>query len=99
MYQIKKLRVHTQAAAKRLYAELKSNFDRERLQDGNVIVVIDDISKTIRDYLINLKVHSISREDLITLAENFGDCEDRQKVLRIVFEEFRREYSGPDIAI
>jgi hypothetical protein len=93
VYQIKKLQIYTQAGAKRLYAELKSNFDRERLQDGNVIVVIDDISKSVRDYLINLRVQSISRQQLLALASNFDEVEDRQKVLRIVFEEFRREYS------
>lgn len=94
VYQIKKLRIVTKTAAKKLYAELKANFDRERLQDGNVIVVIDDISKEVRDYLIDMKVQSISREELLALVSNFAESEDRQKVLRFVFEEFRREYSG-----
>jgi hypothetical protein len=94
VYQLKKLRILNRADADRVYAELKLNFDSERLQDGNVILVIDDISKEVKDYLINMKVQSISRDDLLKLASGFDDVEDRQKVLRIVYDEFRREYSS-----
>ena len=94
VYQIKKLKIHTESEADRLYAELKLNFDKERLQDGNVILVIDDISKEIKQYLINMKVQSISKEEVLKMAANFDEPEDRQKVLRIVYEEFRREYSS-----
>ena len=37
VYQVKKLQIYTESEAARLYAELKLNFDAERLQDGNVI--------------------------------------------------------------
>jgi hypothetical protein len=94
VYQVKKLRVYTESEAERIYAELKGNFDSERLQDGNVILVIDDISKDLKKYLINMKVQSISKEDLLKMVAGFEDPEDRQKVLRIVYEEFRREYSS-----
>jgi len=94
VYQVKKLRIRTESDADRVYAELKLNFDSERLQDGNVILVIDDISKDVKKYLIDMKVQSISKEDLLKMATNFDDPEDRQKVLRIVYEEFRREYSS-----
>jgi hypothetical protein len=94
VYQVKKLRIYTESEADRVCAELKLNFDTERLQDGNVILVIDDISKDIRKYLINMKIQSISKEDILKVASNFDDAEDRQKVLRVVYEEFRREYSS-----
>lgn len=94
VYQLKKLRIQNRADADRVYAELKMNFDSERLQDGNVILVIDDISKEVKSYLINMKVQSISRDDLLKIAFGFDDVEDRQKVLRIVYDEFRREYSS-----
>jgi hypothetical protein len=94
VYQIKKLKVYNQATADHIYAELKVNFDNERLSDGNVILVIDDISKEIKNYLINMKVQSISKSDILRLAGQFEDIEDREKVLRIVYEEFRREYSS-----
>ena len=94
VYQVKKLRIETESDANRVYAELKLNFDRERLQDGNVILVIDDIAKDVKKYLIDMKVQSISKDDLLRMAASFEEPEDRQKVLRIVYEEFRREYSS-----
>jgi len=94
VYQVKKLRVHSKSVADNIYAELKVNFDNERLTDGNVILVIDDVSKEIKNYLINMKVQSISRSDILKLAEQFEDTEDREKVLRIIYDEFRREYSS-----
>ncbi len=94
VYQVKKLQIYTESEAERIYGELKLNFDNERLQDGNVILVIDDISKEVRKYLIDMKVQSISKDDMLKLAANFDEPEDRQKVLRIVYDEFRREYSS-----
>lgn len=94
VYQIKKLKILTEAAAKSIYSELKINFDSERLQSGHVILVIDDISKEVKQYLISMKVQSLSKDDVFRLARQFEDMEDRQKVLRIVYEEFRREYSS-----
>jgi hypothetical protein len=94
VYQVKKLRVESRSDADKLYAELKLNFDTERLQDGNVILVIDDIAEDVRRYLIDMKVQSIRKEQLLTIAKNFSDSEDRQKVLRVIYEEFRRDYSS-----
>ncbi|MEK6675346.1 MAG: hypothetical protein AABZ47_06785 [Planctomycetota bacterium] len=94
IYQVKKLRIHTESEADRLYAELKVNFDNDRLQDGKVILVIDDISKEVKKYLVDMRVQSISKDDLFKMATSFEDVEDRQKVLRIVYDEFRREYSS-----
>lgn len=94
VYQVKKLRIYTESEAHRIYAELKLNFDSQRLQDGNVILVIDDISKEVSKYLIDMKVQSISKADLLRMAGSFEDSEDREKVLRIIYEEFRREYSS-----
>ena len=94
VYQVKKLQIYTESEADKVYSELKVNFDNERIQDGNVVLVIDDISKEVKRYLIDMKVQAISRQDVLNLASNLEDLEDRQKVLRIVYEEFRREYSS-----
>ena len=59
-----------------------------------MILVIDDISEDVRKYLVNMKVQSIRKEQLIAIARGFDDSEDRQKVLRVVYDEFRRDYSG-----
>lgn len=94
VYQIKKLRVYNKSIADNIYAELKVNFDSQRLNDGNVILVIDDVSKEIKSYLINMKIQSISTNDILKLAAQFEDLEDREKVLRIIYDEYRREYSS-----
>jgi len=73
---------------------VKLNFDTERLQDGNVILVIDDIAEDVRRYLIDMKVQSIKKDQLLSIAREFRDSEDRQKVLRVIYEEFRRDYSS-----
>lgn len=94
VYQVKKLRILNRSDADKLYAELKLNFDSERLQDGNVILVIDDISEEVRRYLVNMKVQSIKKDQLLAIARGFEEPEDRQKVLRVIYDEFRRDYSG-----
>jgi hypothetical protein len=94
VYQVKKLRIHSESEAEQVYAELKVNFDKERLQDGNVVLVIDDISKEVKKFLIDMKIQSISKRDILKLASDFDDQEDRQKVLRVVYDEFHREYSS-----
>jgi len=91
VYQVKKLSIDTEPEAERVYAELKANFDSGRFQDGNVILVIDDISKQVSKYLIDRRVQSITKADLLKMAASFEDPDDREKVLRIVYEEFRRE--------
>lgn len=94
VYQIKKLKVHTRNKAEKIYGELKMNFDSQRLSDGKVILIIDDISREVKQYLIDMKVQSLSKHDVLKLAGQFDDMEDREKVLRIVHEEFRREYES-----
>lgn len=94
VYQVKKLRVESRSDADKLYAELKLNFDTVRLQDGNVILVIDDIAEDVRRYLIDMKVQSIKKDQLLSIVREFRDSEDRQKVLRVIYEEFRRDYSS-----
>jgi hypothetical protein len=94
VYQIKKLKVYNRKTADDIYQELRVNFDSQRLNDGNVIIVIDDISKEIKNYLIDMKVQSISVHDLMSLAGQLEDVEDREKILRVIYDEFRREYSS-----
>lgn len=94
VYQVKRLTVRSESDADKIYGELTLNFDKERLDGGNIIIVIDDISKEVRQYLVNMKVQSINKDEVLKLAANFSEPEDRQRVLRIVYEEFRREYSS-----
>ncbi|PIQ08157.1 MAG: hypothetical protein COW71_13195 [Ignavibacteriales bacterium CG18_big_fil_WC_8_21_14_2_50_31_20] len=80
-----------ESSAKSIYNELKVNFSKDRLSDGNVILIIDDISKEVKNYLINMKVQTISKSELQKLMKQL-DVEERMKVLSIVYDEFSREY-------
>jgi hypothetical protein len=93
VYQIKKLQLLSQSSADDVFKELQSNFSEDRIKDGNVVLVIDDISSDIKSFLINMKIQSISREDILKLA-SLLEIEERMNVLRIVFEEFSREYKS-----
>jgi hypothetical protein len=50
--------------------------DVTRCQDGNVILVIDDISKEVKKYLVDMKVQTIRKEDVLKMAAGFDDPED-----------------------
>jgi hypothetical protein len=41
-----------------------------------------------------VKVQSIKKEYLLGLAAGFSEVEDRQKILRVIYEEFRRDFSS-----
>jgi hypothetical protein len=94
VYQVKKLRMLTESDAKAVYTQLQQNFGNERLNDGKVILVIDDISEEVRRYLVDMRVQSIKKDHLLAISRGFDEPEDRQKVLRVVYDEFRRDYSG-----
>lgn len=91
VYQIKKLKLLSQNSADDVFKELQSNFSEDRIKDGNVVLVIDDISSDVKSFLINMKIQSISREDILKLA-SLLEVEERMSVLKIVYEEFSREY-------
>ena len=70
------------------------NFDQQRFEDGKVVLVIDELSQGVKEYLVNMRIQSLTTADLLQLVKGLTESEDRQKVLRIVHEEFRREYGA-----
>lgn len=93
VYQIKKLKLLNKNSADNVFKELQTNFSEDRIKDGNVVLVIDDISKDVKSFLINMKIQSLSKEDILNLA-SLLEIEERLKVLRVVFDEFSREYKS-----
>ena len=82
-----------QTSADSVFKELKTNFSEDRIKDGNVVLIIDDISKDVKSFLINMKIQSLSKDEILNLA-SLLDLEERLKVLRVVFDEFSREYKS-----
>jgi len=94
VYQIKKLQLFNLKAAEEIFTEIKLNFDSERMNDGKVVLIIDDISSDVRNYLINMKIQSISKNEILSICNQFLEVEDRMKVLRVIYDEYRREYES-----
>ena len=94
IYQIKKLQLLNKGNVEKIISEIKLNIDSERLSDGKVVLIIDNISKDVRNYLINMKIQSISKDDVMNICQQFYEVEDREKVLAIIYDEFRREYES-----
>jgi hypothetical protein len=95
VYQIKKLKITHKHEADKLFSEVKTNFDNDRIHDGRVVIIIDDISPECKSYLLKKNsLKYIQREDLLQIASIIKDLEDRQKVLRVIHDEFLREYSN-----
>lgn len=94
VYQIKKLRLMTVRAAEEVYAEIKMNFDSERMSDGRVVLIVDEISKDVKNYLIKMKIQLISKIEILSICEQFREVEERMKVLGVIYDEFRREYGS-----
>ncbi|MBN1684694.1 MAG: HaeII family restriction endonuclease [Gammaproteobacteria bacterium] len=93
VYQIKKLKLLNQTSADSVFKQIKTNFSEDRIKDGNVVLIIDDISKDVKSFLINMKIQSLSKDEILNLA-TLLDLEERLKVLRVVFDEFSREYKS-----
>ena len=87
------MKLLNQTNADVIFKELQTNFSEERIKDGNVVLIIDDITKDVRSYLINMKIQSLSTDDIYNIASLF-EMEERMKVLRVVFDEFLREYKS-----
>lgn len=95
VYQIKKLKIAHKHEVDKLYSEIRTNFDAERIQDGRVVLIIDDITPDCKSYLLQKNsLKYLKSADLIEIASIIKDPEDRQKILRIIYEEFCREYTN-----
>ena len=80
------MKLINQNSANNIYDEIRHTFSEDRIQDGNVILVIDDISKDIKSYLVDMKIQTISKQELLKLA-NLLELEDRMKILKVVYDE------------
>lgn len=99
VYQIKKLKITRPYQVDELYSEVKTNFDSDRIRDGRVVLVVDDISPECKSYLLQKNSLKYFRKvDLLEIASIINDVEDRQKALRIIYEEFCRENANENCA-
>jgi len=94
VYQIKKLKLKSERETKNLYNDLRNNFGQERVNDGKVVLILDDANAHFREFLVKLNVKPVVKKDLIQLCKLMEEAETREKVLRVIYEELRREYQS-----
>lgn len=94
VYQVKKLNIKSEKAAEDLYNSLKNNFGQERVNDGKVVLILEDANSHFKEFFIQMNVKPMVKKDLIKLAQVMDEVEIREKVLRVIFEELLREYQS-----
>ncbi len=91
VYQIKKFKIKTRKEIDNILKEVQINFDRSRIEDGKLILIIEDIEPNFKHFIIDKNIKMFKMEEIIKLANQIDDLEDRMKVLRIIYDENRRE--------
>ena len=94
VYQVKKLVLRSERVTTDVYDTLLGNFGEERIRDGKVVLVLEDADKQFKELLVRLKIKPIIKNDLLKLALLMDEPEVREKVLRVVFDELKREYQS-----
>jgi len=94
VYQVKKLVLRSERVTTDVYDTLRGNFGEERIRDGKVVLVLEDADKQFKELLVRLKIKPIIKNDLLKLALLMDEPEVREKVLRVVFDELKREYQS-----
>ncbi len=94
VYQVKKLKLRGEKQAENLYNTLRDNFGQERVNDGKVVLIVEDTNTHFKEFLVKLNVRPIVKNDLLELAGLMDEVETREKVLRVIFEELQREYQS-----
>jgi hypothetical protein len=91
VYQIKKFKIKTKREIDDILKEVQINFDQSRIEDGKLILIIEDIEANFKHFVIDKNIKMIKMSEIIKLANQIDEVEDRMKVLRVIYDENRRE--------
>ena len=94
VYQVKKLKLKSEKEARRIYDDLRNYFGQERIDDGKVVLIVEDANARFKEFFVKLNVKSIVKKDLLKLIDLMDEVEIREKTLRIIYEELQREYQS-----
>lgn len=94
VYQVKKLKLKGKKEAENLYNTLRDDFGQDRVNDGKVLLILEDTNTHLKEFLLKLNVRPIVKKDLLNIAKLMEEIEIREKTLRVVFEELQREYQS-----
>jgi len=90
-YQVKKFKLKEEKEVNKVLKEIKTNFDKDRIQDGKLVLVIEDIDTNFKHLILGKNIKMFKLSEIIKLAEQIEETEDRMKVLRVIYDENKRE--------
>jgi len=91
VYQLKKIKISKKEDIDRILKELQTNFDQARIEDGKLILIIEDIDKNFKHLIIDRNIRMFKTEEILKIANQIEEIEDRMKILHIIYDETRRE--------
>jgi hypothetical protein len=91
VYQIKKFKIKAKKEIYDILKEVQINFDRSRIEDGKLILIIEDIEANFKHFVIDKNIKMLKMSEIIKLANQIDEIEDRMKILRVIYDENRRE--------
>jgi len=98
VYQIKKFKIRKKREVEKILKEVQINFDHSRIEDGKLILVIEDIDKNFKHLILDKNIKMFKVREILKIANQIDETEDRMKVLRVIYDENRRELES-DIKI
>jgi len=90
VYQIKNYYLTNEDKFTELLNELLLNFSDGRIQQGNVFLIVKDVSNGVRDQLRAQSINCITKEGVTGLLDKL-DYEEKREVLVCLVREFKRE--------
>lgn len=91
VYQIKKFKIKTKEEIDKILKEVQINFDQNRIEDGKLILIIEDIEKNFKHFILDKNIKMFKMAEILKFAEQIDELEDRMKILRVIYDENRKE--------
>ena len=90
-YQVKKFKLKEEKEVNKILKEIKTNFDKDRIQDGKLVLVLEDIDSNFKHLILGKNIKMFKLSEILKFAEQIEEVEDKMKVLRVIYEENKRE--------
>lgn len=91
VYQVKKFKIKEKKEINKILKEVQTNFGRARIQDGKLVLIIEDIDVNFKHFIIGKNIKMFEMSEIIKIANQIEEVEDRMKILRVIYEETKRE--------
>ena len=90
-YQVKKFKIKEEKEINKILKEIQTNFDKDRIQDGKLVLVLEDIDANFKHLVLGKNIKMFKMSEIIKIANQIDEVEDRMKTLRVIYDENKRE--------